>query len=61
MHIYIALGLGVQINARREAHLALNEADKLHSKLQRNASKFDILGNQTHLFQAILVCDHIYH
>ena len=61
MHIYIVLGLGVQINARREAHLALNEADKLHSKLQRNASKFDIFGNQSHLFQAILVCDHIYH
>ncbi len=37
MHIHIALGLRVEISARREAYLALNEADKLHSKLQQNA------------------------
>jgi hypothetical protein len=32
MYIHIALGLRVEISARREAHLALNEADKMHSK-----------------------------
>ncbi len=35
MHIHIALGLRLEISARREAHLALNQADKMHSKLQK--------------------------
>jgi hypothetical protein len=42
MHIHIALGLSVEISSRQEAHLALEEADKMHSKL--NKMPFMFLG-----------------
>jgi hypothetical protein len=57
MHIHIALGLRVEINARREAHLALNEAVKMHSKLQQNA--FAVFGTRTP--HSMVISDHMYH
>ncbi len=57
MHIHIALGLKVDISARREAHLALNEADKMHSDLQQNA--FDVFGTRTP--HSMVISDDMYH
>jgi hypothetical protein len=60
--LHISLALGLKSTNKRQARsspgaAALNEADKIHSKLQQNA--FDIFGDQRHL--SLVICDHIYH
>ncbi len=47
MHIHIARDLRVEISTRLEAHLALNEADKMHSKMQQNT--FDVFWDSNTL------------
>jgi hypothetical protein len=57
MHIHIALGLRIEISARLKSHLALNKANKMHSKLQQNA--FDVFETRTP--HTRVISDHMYH